>query len=95
MTTFEIKCIEKSDSNQIHEIARKIGGTNFDGSFWEVTVEKAINAIEFGEWKFYIQDGSNKAEVIIATTTSGEKYLKTKTDTGNENKLLLLPEFNK
>lgn len=95
MTNFEIKYFEKFNSNGIYEIDHKIGGTNFDGSLWEISIEKAIDAIELGEWNFYVQDGANKTEVIVATTVEGLKYLKTKTDIGDANTLSLLPEFKR
>lgn len=88
---YQIKFIKKSGSLNLHKIIESIAGSNFDGSHWQVTVEKAIDAIEFGEWNFYIWDGEKNSNVVVGITANGEKYLKSELDNDNECALTHLP----
>lgn len=88
----EIRCIIKSDRTNIHERIVNIGGINADGNRWKISQKDAIEAIEANKWQFYVGQGMNKVDVIIAVSAAGYKYLKTKNDTTTTNNLLSLPE---
>lgn len=92
MASHEIKCINKLDRSNIHERILHIGGLNPNNSRWKITQEAAIEGIENNTWSFYVKQGINKVDVIIATSAAGYRYLKTKNDSTESNNLLSLPE---
>jgi hypothetical protein len=59
---------------------------------WKLTQQEAIYAIETGAWRFYVSVGGSTVWVIVATSGSGNKYLKTQNDGEQPNNLLSLPE---
>lgn len=91
-SSHEIKCINKQERNNIHERIINIGGVNQNGTRWKISQEEAIQGIESGEWLFYVSQGLNKVNVIIAVSAAGFKYLKTENDSTTSNNLLNLPE---
>lgn len=91
-TSHEIRCINKSDRTNIHERIVNIGGVNQDGTRWKISQSDAIAAMEANKWQFFVGQGVNKVDVIIAVSATGYKYLKTKDDTTTSNNLLSLPE---
>lgn len=91
-TSHEIRCINKSDRTNIHERIVYIGGFKEDRTRWKISQSEAIAAIESNKWQFYVGQGVNKVDVIIAVSATGYKYLKTKNDTTTSNNLLSLPE---
>ena len=91
-SSHEIRCINKSDRTNIHERITNIGGLNQNGTRWKIGQQSAIDGIEKGEWKFFVGQGQNKVDVIIAESAAGYKYLKTQNDTKTINNLLNLPE---
>ena len=88
----QIQCINKSDRQSAHERIRNIGGTNPDGGRWKLTVAAAIVGIENGAWAFWTYAAGKRADVIVAKTEAGHKYLKTVSDGIQPNNLLALPE---
>lgn len=91
-TSHEVKCVNKFDRNNIHESIRYIGGLNANNTRWTLTVAEAIRGIESEEWHFYIEINGVRANLIIAKSTEGFKYLKTDVDDTECNNLLSLPE---
>jgi hypothetical protein len=89
----QVRCITKSDRYSPHERIRAIGGRNPDGnSSWYLTQEQAIEGIESGRWAFFVDRGGAVVDVIVATSSRGNKYLKTAADGEQPNNLLSLCE---
>ena len=88
----EITCIEASDHVRAHERISSIGGTNFAGRRWTMSQDGAIKGIENGKYSFFINRGGRVINVLVATDTSGHKYLKTFADGEIPNTLLSLSE---
>ncbi|SEG15565.1 DUF3892 domain-containing protein [Algoriphagus boritolerans] len=91
-SSHEILCINKDDRQNPQERITHIGGKNSSGTRWKLTLDEAIRSIEKGEYAFYVYRGGSKVDVIISTSRSGRKYLKTKNDGEEPNNLLSLPE---
>lgn len=88
----QIRCIKKSDRHNPHERITHIGGVNPDGTRWQLTQTEAIAGIESGRWRFWVSVNGKSVWVIVATSATGHKYLKTQNDGTQENNLLNLPE---
>lgn len=88
----EVKCINKTDRYNAYERIRAIGGINPDGSNWKLLQEDAIRHIEAGTYSFYVKVRGQVADVIVAMSRYGHKYLKTVADGEQPNNLLSLYE---
>jgi len=88
----EVTCINKGDRTNPHERITHIGGRNGDGTAWRLTQHEAIAGIENGKWSFYVSRGGRSANVIVAVSRFGHKYLKTENDGEQPDNLLSLPE---
>lgn len=88
--TAQIQCINKTDRYSAHDRISHVGGSN--PNRWKLTQYQAISAIESGTWAFYVTAGGRTAQVIVARSVSGNKYLKTQSDGEQPNNLLSLPE---
>lgn len=86
-----IQCINKSDRMSAHERIKFIGGVH-NGKPWKLSLEDAIRGIESGKWRFYVSVNNDTVWVIVVTSASGQKYLKTQNDGDQPNNLLSLPE---
>ena len=88
----EVKCINKSDRFNPHERITHIGGQNPDGKLWKLTQEQAIEGAEQGKWAFFVNRGGRVANVVVAKSRYGHKYLKTEADGEQPDNLLSLYE---
>jgi uncharacterized protein DUF3892 len=88
-----VRCIKRADGDSPEERVARIGGTNSVGVNWRLTQAEAIFAIEARRWDFYVQGPTGRRlDLIVATTTSGSKYLKTSADDAEPSHLLALPD---
>ena len=87
MARLQVTCINKTDCKDAHQRLRSIGGHG-----WKFTESVAIGYIELGEHTFYVDAGPWMLRVIIGTSPSGTKYLKTESDDEQPDTLLNLPE---
>lgn len=88
----QITCIIKVPRDDPNESIDYVGGTNPDGTRWQLSLASAIEGIESGKWKFYVSVNGNTARVVIAISRAGNKYLKTEADDSQRNNLLSLPK---
>ena len=89
---FQVVCIRRNGPvNTIQEISIR----NPDGTTTRLSIDEAIRVIEIGRVGFYVNVNGHRARVIVDTTPSGVKYLRTTFDTttgdGPGNALLDLP----
>jgi Protein of unknown function (DUF3892) len=88
-----IQCINKSDRTNPHERIRNVGGVNGDSTRWKLSETAAIQGIDQGKWRFYVErPAGHLVWVIVATSANGNRYLKTEADGEHPNNLLALPE---
>lgn len=75
---------------RITHVGSNVGGPG--GGPWRMTAEEAIRAIEDGRLGFFVKQGGRQVDVIVATSRSGSKYLRTVADDDEPNNLLSLPK---
>jgi len=91
--SIEVKCINKSNRPNTHERIQFIGGTKADGTRWKISQKDAIDGIESGKWAFHVGNTLlSTVKVIVSTSASRNKYIKTENDGEQPNNLLSLPE---
>lgn len=88
----EIKCINKTNLTDAHERISGIGGGHSDGTRWWISVNDAVAGVINNTLSFYVKQGNSTVDVIVAESSRGHKYLKTKSDGFQPNNLLSLPE---
>ena len=87
----QVMCVNKQDRPNPHERILFIGGAE-NGERWRRSQQEAINDIETGRYTFYVHVGGYQADVIVAMSQWGHKYLRTTSDTTQKDNLLSLPE---
>lgn len=88
----QIQCINKTNRMSAHERIQNVGGVNHDGTRWQLTQPEAITSIEQGKYSFFVNRGGREADVIVAMSAYGNKYIKTVADGEQPDNLLSLPE---
>lgn len=87
-----VTCINKSDRQNPWERILRLGGTRDDnGQRWSCTQQECVAHIENGI-QFYVLKNGHRADLIVATSQFGHKYVKTKTDYYEQDNLLALEE---
>ena len=92
VTRVEIRCVNKSDHVNPHERILNIGRVSAGGTHWKLSQTEAIHYIVKDTYLYYVNQGGNQVNVVIATTQYGYKYLKTTADGEQPDNLLSLPE---
>ena len=87
----QIRCTRRGAGALPHQRISHVGG-GFGSRRWMIPVQQAIQGIEDGSWLFCVLKDDRVVPVVIATTTSGEKYLKTAADEEQPELLLALVE---
>jgi hypothetical protein len=91
--TVQIQCINKTDRKDPAERIKAVGGINPDRSRWKLMLDQAIQGVETGKYRFYVErPAGHRVWVVVAVSASGRKYLKTENDGEHPNNLLSLPE---
>lgn len=87
---YQVECVNKADRMNPHERITAIGGRLANGQRWEISQERAIAGIESREWAFFVNKGGRTADVIVAVSRWGNKYIKTVADGEQPDNLLSL-----
>lgn len=85
MGDFIITCISKTDHTTPHESISKVGVSGL-----KYTVPEVIRYIAQGD-NFFVINGAKKEKVVVATSSSGHKYIKCQGDDEMPLRLLSLP----
>nr|WP_175043558.1 DUF3892 domain-containing protein [Burkholderia lata] len=89
----QIRCVKRTDRPARHEAISHIGGFSpSHGSRWKMDISYVISELEAGRRQFFVVVDGQAAEVAVAKTPDGHKYLKTACDTPAVDYLLSLPE---
>ena len=76
---YKIDCINRRHHDDPNCVISHVGGPLTSGRYRE-TIENAIRNVEAGNWTFYVLRSGYEADVIVAVSSKGNKYLKTKAD---------------
>jgi len=87
----QIRRIRTGVGAEPHQRITHVGGGSVP-RVWVLPVEQAIRGMEQGLWCFCVLEDSRFLPVVIATSPSGQKYLKTAADDEQPDHLLALPE---
>jgi hypothetical protein len=87
----QVRCIRKGAPAEGNQCITHIGGGLLP-RVWSLPAERAIAGMEQGYWCFCVIDDDRFLPVVIATSPSGQKYLKTAVDGEQSDHLLSLPE---
>ena len=71
---------------------RAVGGSTVGGGRWLLLEDQAIAAIERQRSEFFVRKDGRDVEVVVATSPTGVKYLKTAADGEIPDTLLGLPD---
>ncbi|MCJ9428020.1 DUF3892 domain-containing protein [Kordiimonas marina] len=91
-STYDVSAVRKDESLNSFEQVTHLYVPSYDGSFWEIPQEEAIEGIRCGRFEFYIGvEGHKRQKLVIARGPYGY-YLKTSDDKLEPLSLLSLPE---
>ena len=73
---------------------RRRGFAVIDRPRWTLSLDDAIEGVLDGRWTFFVQSGAyGTADVQVATSASGGRFLRTETDVDTPDELLCLPQW--
>lgn len=84
----QVTCIDKPSEQAA---IRAIGGTNRDGRRWRLPIAQAVEMVESGRFRFFVDVQGQRADIVVVVPPSGRKFLRTTFDTTTVNNLLSLP----
>ena len=87
----QVRCINKSNNLDPHKRVINIGGMD-SGTHWKRSQRGAITDIELGVYNYFVIVAGRHIKLEVATSSSGDKYLKINSDYEQPNSLLSLPE---
>jgi hypothetical protein len=91
----QVTCAKKDTKADVDRIIQSIGGiVPGDGRTWKVSVYDAISLMKAdgGRQAFFIRDGSGQeSELIVATSSAGREYLRSKPEADAPVNLSRLP----
>jgi hypothetical protein len=92
---YQITYVKKDSRYNPYEQVTHLGGTSGgpESRPWKITQQAAIRGIESGQWSFYVNQGGQWVNLVVAVSRFGKKYLKTQVDSNEPNNLLSLPEY--
>ena len=90
VTSINIEYVTTSAHND--RLIEKIGGTHPDGTRWKLSAERAIKAIETGEWEFHVIVRGIKKKVVVGRRKN-TRFLTIAADPDSPDSLLWLPGF--
>jgi len=85
--------VSPPDTSELASRLRRRGLHIAEKARWTLTIDEAIDGILAGTWTFYIHVGAyERANVQVATSPSGRRYLKTELDPDTPDELLFLSQ---
>lgn len=92
MPALKILSTLKTASPEAHLRISHIGGVNNSNLPWTLTVDEAVRTLEHKQYSYYVMLGTRRAEVVLAYTPSGAKYLRISADNHEVSTLCSLPD---
>jgi hypothetical protein len=86
----EVKWVDKSEQPELHQRIRSIGGDSRELQ-WKHTQAEAIEAIERGQFAYYVEKDDRAVNLSVGVTADGKKYLTVQANGGDPQLLLDLP----
>lgn len=81
------------DASRLGSALRRRGVALSDGPRWRLPLDDAVQGVLDGRWDFFIEVGVyDTVNVVVATSPSGRRYLKTEMDQDTPDELLFLPQ---
>ena len=81
------------DASRLGSELRRRGFALSERPRWQLPLDDAVQGVLDGRWDFFIQLGVyDTVSVVVATSPSGGRYLKTEVDQDTPDELLFLPQ---
>lgn len=90
---FQVRFTRKGTGTQPQERVTAIGGLDPHAILWSLTGDEAVAGVESGEWSFFVRGADGETEIVVASTTRSDKYLKAACDKEQPETLINLPSF--
>ena len=85
--------VQPPDGSKVLAKLRRRGLAVLERPRWSLSVDEAIEGVLNGTWSFFIElNVYDLVDVEVATSPSGQLYLKTEVDPDTPDELLFLPE---